>query len=122
MPQDMNKLLVYRESLALSKEIYFALDKISGHFRLKDQLFGSSTAIPANLAEMAGMENRNQQAQKIRICIGEANETEFWIRFAREVGLIDQDKAQTYHNRIAIIRQMLFQLLRAIRQRQRSEN
>ncbi len=81
---------------------------------LKEQLFGSITAIPANLAEMSSMENKNQQTNKLRVCIGECNETEFWLAFCKDVGLITEQVCKEYVDRITKVRMMLFSLLKSI--------
>jgi len=114
MPQNFHNLKVYQEAYALSKDIYNELKEIDKHWRLKDQLFGSTTSICTNLAEMSSMENKNQQRQKIITCIGEANEAEFWLNFCRDVELIKAEKHKEYVNRLKKIRMMLFNLKRSI--------
>ncbi len=113
--QNHKNLAVYREAYELSKELYKETEGIKGHFRLKEQLFGSSTSVPANLAEMAAMDNKNQQAQKIRICIGECNETDFWLEFCKDCGLVEPNKHTYYFNKLNKIRMRLFNLLKAIK-------
>ena len=115
MTQDFNKLQVYKEAYELSKEIYNSMSNIKKHFRLKEQLFGSATSVPANLAEMAAMDNKNQQAQKVRICLGECNETKFWLSFCKDNGLIVEQACQVYIGKIRKIRAMLYGLLESIK-------
>jgi four helix bundle protein len=116
MVQDFKKLRVYQEAYDLSKEVYKELKDVKGNFRLKEQLFGSTTAICANLAEMSAFENKNQQKQKLTTCLGEANETEFWLNFCKDVGLLDAEKFKTYQNKLKMTRMMLFNLYKAIKQ------
>lgn len=115
MLQNFNKLNVYQEAYSLSKDVYNELRDIEKHFRLKDQLFGSTTSVCTNIAEMSAFENKKQQKQKILICIGECNESEFWLNFCKDVGLIDIEKHRGYTNRVKKIRVMLFNLLGAIK-------
>src|SRR3989344_9574807 len=115
MVQNFKKLAVYNEAYQLSKEVYDTIHNIKAHFRLKEQLFGSTTSVPANIAEMAAMLNKNQQAQKVRICIGECNETEFWLDFCKDCSLIQQEKYNNYCNRVNKIRRMLFGLIQSIK-------
>ena len=116
MTQDFKKLNVYREAYDLSKDIYKELKDVNGNFRLKEQLFGSSTAICANLAEMSAFKNKNQQMQKVGTCIGEANETDFWLNFCMDVGLLPQEKYKDFQNRIKTARMMLFNLQKSIKE------
>ena len=81
--QDFEKLNVFKKSFNLSKEIYGEINN-SKNLRLKSQLFGSATSIPANLAEMTGYKSNKHQASKIQIAIGEAKELHFWLLFWRD--------------------------------------
>jgi len=114
--QDFRKLKVYQEAYGLSKDIYNETKDIKGNFRLKEQLFGSSTAICANLAEMGSFDNRNQQRQKVATCIGEANETEFWLNFCKDVGLLDEIKFKGYLNTLKTTRMMLYNLHKSVKE------
>lgn len=109
--QDFKKLIVYQEAYILCKDIYSELGKTK-EYRLKSQLFGSATSIPANIAEMAGATTSKQMAHKLSICIGEANETEFWLDFCRDASIIDADKHSDFLNRLHGIRKMLISLYR----------
>jgi len=113
--QNFKKLIVYQEAFNLSKLIYNELKEVKSHFRLKEQLFGATSAIAANLAEMSAFENKNQQKQKLITCIAEANETEFWLDFCKEVGLLNEEKHKNYSNVITKIRMMLLNLLKSIK-------
>lgn len=115
MTQDFKKLKVYQEAYDLSKDIYNELKDVKGNFRIREQLFASSTAICANLAEMAAFNNKNQQNQKIYTCIGEANETDFWLSFCNDVGLLKEDRFKEFQNRIKTTRMMLFNLHKSIK-------
>jgi len=110
MTQDFKKLKVYQEAFDLSRDIYNELKEAKGSFRVKEQLFGASTAICANLAEMSAFDNKNQQNQKIYTCIGEANETDFWLNFCKEVNLLGDEKFKDFQNRVKVARMMLFNL------------
>ncbi len=76
--QNIKKLYVYQRSYRLS---IFVIKLIEGfkNYRLRDQLFGAITSIPANLAEMGGYDTLGYNLNKIRIALGEANEAEFWM-------------------------------------------
>jgi len=115
MTQDFTKLNVYQHAYDLSKDIYNELKDVKGSFRVKEQLFASSTAVCANLAEMAAFDNKNQQNQKLYTCIGETNETEFWLNFCKDTKILTEEKFKDFHNRAKITRMMLFNLHRSIK-------
>lgn len=116
--QNPEKLEVYRESYELSRDVLMELDVIQGKFRLKEQLFGAVSSIPANLMEFGAMESKSQQAQKIRVCIGEAYEAQYWFNLCKDTGLIDEQKHKDYLNRIKVVRMKLFNLLKAVQREQ----
>ena len=113
--QNPEKLQVYQESYSLSKDVLLSLEEVQGRFRLKEQLSGAVTSIPANLMEFGSMENKKQQAQKLRVCIGEAYEAQYWFNLCKDVGIIDEQKHKDYVNRIKVIRMKLFNLLEAVK-------
>lgn len=114
MAQNFKNLQVYQEAYALAKDIYNELREIDKHFRLKDQVLGSTTSVCTNLAEMASMDNKNQQKQKVITAIGEANETEVWLDLCKDVGLIEEGKYTDYLNRNKKIRMMLYNLKKSL--------
>jgi four helix bundle protein len=116
MVQDFKKLKVYQGAYNLSKEIYNELKDVNGHFRLKEQLFGSTTAVCANLAEMSAFENKNQQKQKVTTCLGETNETEFWLNFCKDSGLLSEEPFKDFVNKVKMNRMMLFNLQKSIKE------
>jgi len=83
--QNFKNLRVYEDAFSLSKELYQFFDDKKMSFRTKEQLLASASSICANLAEMAAFESRNQMRQKVITCIGEANETEFWLNLTHEL-------------------------------------
>jgi len=113
--QNPEKLEVYQQSYELSKDVLLELENVQGKFRLKEQLFGAVSSIPANLMEFGSMENKQQQAQKIRVCIGEAYEAQYWFDLCKDTGIINEQKHKDYTNRVKVVRMKLFNLLRAVK-------
>jgi|SRR3989338_4183399 len=109
-------LRVYKDAFTLSKKIFLTTEQLNIPFRLKDQLFGSSTSICANLAEMSAFDNKNYKLQKIRVCIGETNETEFWIDFLQETTNIPKELYEQFTKEIITVRKQLLHLLTAMKQ------
>ena len=112
--QNFKDLKVYQKAYELSKNLYKDIEK-GLEMRLKSQLFGAITAIPANLAEMAAFDSKAQQQYKLKIAIGEANEAEFWLDFCRDTGSLDMDKVKVYIDELVSIRKMLIALLKSIK-------
>jgi len=115
MAQNSEKLDVYQESYTLSRDVFLELENVNKSFRLKEQLFGAVSSIPANLMEFGAMENKKQQAQKLSVCIGEANEAQYWFDLCKDVGIISPEKHKNFLNRIKVIRMKLFNLLNSVK-------
>ncbi|PIO06946.1 hypothetical protein COT47_02155 [Candidatus Woesearchaeota archaeon CG08_land_8_20_14_0_20_43_7] len=112
--QNFKSLKAYQSAFDLGRLIHSDL-KDCKNYRLRDQLFGSTTSICANLAEMAAFETKAQKEHKIRIAIGEANETEFWLDFCSKTGVLDTTKHQIYSEKIIETRKMLIGLLKSMK-------
>jgi len=54
------------------------------------------------------------QKQKVSTCLGEANETEFWLNFCKDVGLLNEGRFKDFANRLKITRMMLFNLYKSV--------
>jgi four helix bundle protein len=114
MPQNPFKLQVYQEAFELSKKICKEIKDSKDFWRLKEQLAASCTSVWANLAEMGAYDNKNEQKQKIRLCIAECNETEARLQFASDMEMIDSTRCKEYINGIKVVRMKLFNLLKVI--------
>jgi len=108
--QNFKNLRVYEDAFSLSKELYQFFDDKKMSFRTKEQLLASASSICANLAEMAAFESRNQMRQKVITCIGEANETEFWLNLTHETKILPQREHLQFMNKLVKVRSMLFNL------------
>jgi four helix bundle protein len=115
--QNFQDLDVYKKAYDLARQVYEDM-KPNKNYRLTGQLFGSTTSICANLAEMAAFDTPNHQSHKVRIAIGEANETEFWLNFCKDSGELPEHKCRLYIERLTEIRKMLFGLWNAIKEKE----
>ncbi len=115
MAQNPKKLFVYGEAFKLSVDVYKQFKDVKTSLRLKEQLFGSVSSICANLAEMGAFESVAQQRQKLVVCIGECNESEYWLDLCKEVGWLDGVRHEDFISRLTRIRIMLFKLLNSIK-------
>jgi four helix bundle protein len=55
-----------------------------------DQLFRSTTSIGANIAEGRGRDLGKEYERYLRIARASANETDYWLRIARDCGLLEE--------------------------------
>jgi four helix bundle protein len=51
----------------------------------------------------------------VATCLGEANETEFWLNFCKDVGLLNEGKFKDFANRLRVTRMMLFNLHKSVK-------
>ena len=110
MSQNFKNLKVYGDAFSLSKDLYLFFQDKRMSLRTKEQLLSSSSSICANLAEMAAFDSRGQMRQKVVTCIGEANETEFWLNLTHELKILPQREHLDFMNRLVKVRSMLFNL------------
>lgn len=115
MTQNFKNLKVYDEAFMLSKDLYVFFEDKKTSFRAKEQLLASASSICANLAEMAAaFDSKSAMKQKVVTCIGEANETEFWLDMMQELKVLPQREHLDFMNRLVKIRSMLFNLKKSM--------
>jgi len=81
-----------------------------------DQLFRSATSIGANIAEGRGRDMGKEYERYLRIARASANETDYWLRIARDCDLL---KEQTYEHMLGLTDECL-RMLSAMISRLRS--
>ena len=105
--QNFKNLKVYEEAFQLSKDIFEFMEDKRMSLRAKEQLLASVSSICANLAEMGAFDSIPAKKQKVNVCIGEANETEFWLDLCYSLKVIPQKEHLDFINRVVKIRSML---------------
>jgi len=108
--QNFKNLRVYEEAFRLSKDIFQFMDGKNMNRRARDQLLASCSSICANLAEMGAFESIPAKRQKLIVCIGEANETEFWLDLCHSLKVIPQREHIRFMDSLVRIRSMLCKL------------
>ncbi|HEY0930712.1 MAG TPA: four helix bundle protein [Gemmatimonas sp.] len=109
--------------LAAAHDLCAAIHDAASHIRvgkvpgLRAQLLAAADAIPANIAEAAGLSSDQQFARGISIALGSANEVGAHLRVARASGALDVHTARRCQAKRAVVCQMMERLLRAIRSR-----
>ena len=76
---------------------------------LADQLRRASKAIPANIAEGFGKQNRSvaEFRRFLRIAMGSADEMRVWVRYGLDLGYIDEATWQRWRDEYQAIAKML---------------
>jgi four helix bundle protein len=108
--QNFKSLRVYEEAFRLSKDIFEFMEGKEMSRRAKEQLLASVSSICANLAEMGAIDSIPAQRQKLVCCIGEANETEFWLDLCHSLKIIPQREHLRFMDALVRIRSMLCKL------------
>lgn len=112
--QNFKNLKVYDEAFRLSKDIFEFMEDKRMSLRAKEQLLSSVSAICANLAEMGAFESEAQMKQKLITCIGEANETEYWLALCNSLKVIPQREHLNFMTSLVRVRSMLCKLKASI--------
>ena len=114
MTQNFKNLRVYEDAFRLSKDLYLFFQDKKVSFRTKEQLLASASSICANLAEMAAFDSQGAIKQKVTTCIGECNETEYWLDLMLELKILPQREHIDFLGRLVKVRSMLFNLKKSV--------
>jgi four helix bundle protein len=115
--QDFKRLRVYTEAFQLSRDVFQFMEDKKMSYRAKEQLLASVSSICANLAEMAAIDSVNAKRQKLVTCIGEANESEYWLDLCNSLKVIPQREHIRFMDSLVRIRSMLCRLKASIEKR-----
>ena len=89
-----------RSSLSMDfavKAIDF-VDKIEGHYSLKNQFERSSTSIGANIAESQRAQSTADFVAKMKVALKEANETQYWLKLLYETKYLSDREYVSLHS------------------------
>lgn len=106
-------LEVWKESMNLSKKIYYCL-KDSKDWFLRDQLNRAILSVPSNIAEGQERDSKKAFVRFLHIAKASCAEIRTQIYFAADVGIIDLDKKEELINDTKKISAMLVNLIKAI--------
>jgi hypothetical protein len=87
--QTLNPLMVYGEAFRLSGGIFRFMQNRKMRHKVSGGLLASVSYLCASLAELGTMDSIDAQ-EMLLCCIGEANETEFWLGTCSSLELISQ--------------------------------
>ena len=115
---DFRKLHVWERSHRLTLEVYAATSSFP-----KDELFGltsqvrrSAASIPANIAEGCGRNGDAELAQFMTIAMGSANELDYHLLLARDLGYLPPPRYDQLSIETQSIAKMLAAFITRLRQ------
>lgn len=83
-------------------------------FRLTAQILGSSTAIPANIAEGCGRSSNKDLKRYLEYALGEAYEFETQLIIAHSYRLLSREITQEFIDRIQTLQKMITAFIRSL--------
>ena len=112
--QNYRRLKVWEKAHALAVTVQGIADRIPrrNNTALIDQLRRSALSIPANIVEGAGCASDKEFARFLQIALSSANEVEYHLQFAADVGVIPQAVYSKHQPEVIEIRKMLFALIK----------
>ncbi len=119
--QDFKKLLVWRRAHELTLATYRAFEGVSrsSYTGLRGQALRAAASVPSNIAEGCGKRTRADFIRFLQIAHGSAQELEYHLLLARDLGLIDPEVHQRLERRTLEVRRMLHGLWTSIQTRER---
>lgn len=109
-------LKVWQKSIDLTSEIYEVLSGFPSDekFGLISQIKRASVSIPSNIAEGAGRSSGKEFKHFLSISLGSSFEIETQFIITNRLGLLDNDKMETFAKKISEIQKMIYTLERSI--------
>lgn len=115
--QNYKDLKVWTKSHEITLKIY-NLTKVFPReemYSLTNQVRRCSSSIPANIAEGCGKNGKNDFARFLNIALGSANETEYFLLLAKDLGYLKIDDHIQLEKSINEIKAMLISLIQKVR-------
>jgi four helix bundle protein len=95
MPSKFRDLFAYQRAVALAHEIHTAVEHwpLFDRKAVGDQLVRAATSVGANIAEASGRWHEQDRRQLLFIARGSLLETEHWLAYCEQRGLIARGTA-----------------------------
>lgn len=115
--QDYRSLKVWENAHQFTLAVYAVSKEFPKEelFSLTNQLRRASSSIPANIAEGSGRMTQADFASYLNIALGSANESEYFILLAKDLGYIPIEKFHVLIKLINEIKAMLINLISKVR-------
>ena len=115
--QNFKSLVVWQDAHTFTLDIYrisktFPKEEIYG---LTSQLRRASASIPANIAEGCAKSSKLDFARILEIALGSANETDYFMLLAKDLGYLNPENYGHAANQINKIKAMLINLIQQVR-------
>jgi four helix bundle protein len=107
--RDFKKLTVWEKSHQLALAIYGATTKFPKEevYGLTSQMRRAAVSIPSNIAESSGRETIPDRVRFLHVAMGSANELEYQLILARDLGFLDLPSHTKLDQLLAEVRRML---------------
>ena len=115
--RDFKKFRVWEKAHRLTLAVYAATTGFPNEelYGLTSQIRRSCSSVPANIAEGCGRDTDTDFARFVQISAGSANELEYHLLLARDLGLLERSKHATLDTEVNVIKRMLATLTRKLR-------
>jgi four helix bundle protein len=118
---EYRSLRVWRAAHELTLEVYQETSSFppAERFGLTGQMRRAASSIPANLAEGCGRDSDAEIARFARIALGSANELDYHLLLARDLGLLEPAAFEQLGARTRRVMAMLARLAQSLSPRDR---
>jgi four helix bundle protein len=122
--RDHRKLIVWERAHALTLRVYAVTSKYpaSEQRGLVDQTRRAAASIGSNIAEGNGRRTDMDYARFLRYAAGSANEVDYHLLLAKDLGYIAADVHREMSGELRQIRAMLTRLEQNVRERARNDS
>jgi four helix bundle protein len=109
-------LKVWERAHRLTLRVYEATEALpdSERYGLTSQLRRAAASIPANIAEGAGRNSQAELARFCRISLGSANELDYHLLLARDLGFLGQEAHAALAEQVDHLKRMLARFIRSL--------
>lgn len=113
---DFKKLKVWGKAHELTLGTVKAATRMRGPCAalLRNQWLRAALSIPMNIAEGSAKQSDREFVRFLRIARGSANESEYHVILARDLGLLNQQDFEDLNARIEVVSKMLAGLIRKL--------
>ena len=111
--KSFRELTVWREAVELVVDCYRLAELLppGERFGIVAQMKRCATSIPANIAEGCGRDSDRELARFLLISMGSANETEYHLLLAKDLGYLSSDAYASLAADVAEVKRMMSGLL-----------
>jgi len=114
--QNYENLRVWRAAHSFACALYRATEDFPAdeRYELRRQLRRAAVSIPANIAEGCARGTDRDFAHFLRIATGSANEVDYYLLLARDLGIFHANETAELRSLLHPIRRMLIRLIERI--------